>query len=114
MSREYHASCVGATVYAEKTIYVSEAGSTLHEFGHYLYHILGYPSQVEQLYRDEAKSASIFLRDYAMTNCREYFADYFAYYVMSNVLIMLKRWSRWCGAHRGHLSFSDVTAKFCL
>ena len=81
MSREYHASCVGATVYAEKTIYVSEAGSTLHEFGHFLYCILGYPSQVEQLYRDEAEAASIFLRDYALTNCREYFADYFAYYV---------------------------------
>ena len=81
MSREYHASCVGATVYAEKTIYVSEAGSTLHEFGHYLYHILGYPSQVEQLYRDEAEAASIFLRDYALTNCREYFADYFAHYI---------------------------------
>ena len=52
--------CVGATVYAEKTIYVSEAGSTLHEFGHFLYHILGCPDEVEQLYRDEAKTESVF------------------------------------------------------
>ena len=94
MSREYHANCVGATVYAEKTIYVSEAGSTLHEFGHYLYHILGYPSQVEQLYRDEAKSASIFLRDYAMTYCREYFVDYFVCWINSKDNVAVKQQMR--------------------
>ncbi len=81
LSREYHSSCTGATNYAEKTIYVSEAGSTLHEFGHFLYYILGCPDEVEHLYADEADAAAVFLRDYAMTNHREYFADYFVHFL---------------------------------
>lgn len=81
LSREYHTSCIGATNYAEKTIYVSEAGSTLHEFGHFLYYILGCPDEVEQLYSDEADAAAVFLRDYAMTNHSEYFADYFVHFI---------------------------------
>lgn len=81
LSREYHTSCTGATNYAEKTIYVSEASSTLHEFGHFLYYILGCPDEVKQLYADEADAAAVFLRDYAGTNDREYFADYFVHFL---------------------------------
>lgn len=81
LSKEYHASCTGATSYAEKRIYVSEAGSTLHEAGHFVHYILGFPDEAEQLYADEAAAAVTFLRDYAMTNSREYFADYFVYYL---------------------------------
>ena len=81
LNREYHISCTGATNYAEKTIYVSEAGSTLHEFGHFLYYILGCPDEVEQLYADEEDAAAAFLRDYAGTNHREYFADYFVHFL---------------------------------
>lgn len=81
LSKEYHASCTGATSYAEKRIYVSEAGSTLHEFGHFVHYILGFPDEVEQLYADEAETAATFLRDYAMTNSREFFADYFVYWL---------------------------------
>lgn len=81
LSKEYHASCIGATSYAEKRIYVSEAGSTLHEFGHFLHYILGFPDDVKQLYADEAEAAAAFLRDYAMTNSREYFADYFVHWM---------------------------------
>ncbi|MBS6641374.1 MAG: S-layer homology domain-containing protein [Clostridiaceae bacterium] len=83
LSKEYHASCTGATSYAEKRIYVSEAGSTLHEFGHFVHYILGFPDEVKQLYADEAKAAAAFLRDYAMTNSREYFADYFVHWINS-------------------------------
>ena len=81
LSKEYHASCTGATSYAEKRIYVSEAGSTLHEVGHFVHYIQGFPDEVEQLYADEAEAAAIFLRDYAMTSSREYFADYFVYWL---------------------------------
>ena len=83
LSKEYHASCTGATSYAEKRIYVSEAGSTLHEVGHFAHYILGFPDEVEQLYADEATAAAVFLRDYAMTNSREYFADYFVHWINS-------------------------------
>ena len=36
LSRRGGVSCTGATSYADKTIYISEAGATLHEFGHFL------------------------------------------------------------------------------
>ena len=60
---------------------MSEAGSTLHEFGHFIHYILGFQDEVEQLYADEADTAAIFLRDYAMTSSREFFADYFVHYL---------------------------------
>ena len=72
-------SCIGATNYIQKTIYISDASATLHEFGHFLDWMLGFPAEHEQLFRAEAAAAP--LRDYAKTNAREYFADCFAYWV---------------------------------
>lgn len=80
LSRKNGASCTGATDYGAKRIYVAEAQPTLHEFGHFLDCALGFPSRYTPLYADEAQSA-VFLRDYALTECREYFAEYFAYYL---------------------------------
>lgn len=80
LSRKNGISCTGATDYSAKHIYVGEARSTLHEFGHFLDYTLGFPSEHTTLYEDEARSA-VFLRDYALTGCREYFAEYFAYYL---------------------------------
>ena len=54
---------------------------TLHEFGHFLDSVLGVPSESCFFYEAEAGAASAFLRAYAGTSCREYFADYFSYYV---------------------------------
>lgn len=62
------------------TIYLSEASATLHEFGHFLDWMLGFPAEHEQLFRAEAAAAP--LRDYAKTNAREYFADCFAYCII--------------------------------
>lgn len=84
LSRRYGTSCTGAADYDEKHIYVSEAGATVHEFGHFLDSILGFPSGRSSFYEAEADAASAFLRDYAGTSCREYFADYFAYYVTNH------------------------------
>lgn len=72
-------SCVGCTSYGSKRIYVSEAASTLHEFGHFLDGQLGFPAENERLYLAEAQNSG--LRDYAKSNSREYFADFFAYYI---------------------------------
>ena len=71
---------IGATNYSQKTIYISEASATLHEFGHFLDWMLGFPAEHEQLFRAEAAAA--LLRDYAKTNAREYFADCFAYCII--------------------------------
>ena len=79
LSKQLNMSCIGATSYSQKTIYLSEASATLHEFGHFLDWMLGFPAEHEQLFRVEAAAAP--LRDYAKTNAREYFADCFAYWV---------------------------------
>ena len=79
LSKQLNMSCIGATNYSQKTIYISEASATLHEFGHFLDWTLGFPAEHEQLFRAEAAAAP--LRDYAKTNAREYFADCFAYWV---------------------------------
>ena len=41
-------------------------------------------SENSSFYEAEADAASAFLRAYAGTSCREYFADYFAYYVTNH------------------------------
>ena len=79
LSKQLNMSCIGATNYSQKTIYISEASATLHEFGHFLDWTLGFPAEHEQLFRAEAAAAP--LRNYAKTNAREYFADCFAYWV---------------------------------
>ena len=79
LSKQLNMSCIGATSYGQKTIYISEASATLHEFGHFLDWMLGFPAEHEQLFRAEAAAAP--LRNYAKTNAREYFADCFAYWV---------------------------------
>lgn len=81
LSKRYDMSCIGAADYGVKRIYVSEASATLHEFGHFLDGALGFPSESTSFYADEAQAASAFLRDYALTNCKEYYADYFVYWL---------------------------------
>lgn len=81
LTRRYGTSCTGAADYDKKHIYVSEAKATVHEFGHFLDSMLGFPSRRSSFYEAEAGAASAFLRAYAGTGCREYFADYFAYYI---------------------------------
>ena len=80
LSKKLNMSCIGATNYSQKTIYISEASATLHEFGHFLDWMLGFPAEHEQLYLAEAQNSG--LRDYAKTNAREYFADCFAYCII--------------------------------
>ena len=80
LSKQLNMSCIGATNYSQKAIYISEASATLHEFGHFLDWMLGFPAEHEQLYLAEAQNSG--LRDYAKTNAREYFADCFAYCII--------------------------------
>lgn len=79
LSKKLNMSCIGATNYSRKTIYISEVSATLHEFGHFLDWTLGFPAEHEQLFRAEAAAAP--LRNYAKTNAREYFADCFDYWI---------------------------------
>ena len=79
LGRRCGVGCTGATDYAERMIYVSEAGAVLHEFGHFLDWLLVFPTEHERLFRTEAAAAP--LRNYAKTDSREYFADCFSYYI---------------------------------
>lgn len=81
LSHTYHTSCTGATDCGVRRIYVSAASSTLHEFGHFLDWALDFPNEHEALFAEEAGAAAVFLRDYAMASSREYFAEYFAYFI---------------------------------
>lgn len=81
LSERYQMDCIGAADYGAKRIYVSDASATLHEFGHFLDSCLGFPSAREPFYEEEARAASAFLWDYALTDCNEYFAEYFVYWV---------------------------------
>ena len=80
LSKQLNMNCIGATNYSQKTIYISEANATLHEFGHFLDWMLGFPAEHEQLYLAEAQNSG--LRNYAKTNAREYFADCFDYCII--------------------------------
>ena len=71
----------GATNYAAKEIVVGSSSSIVHEFGHYLDWALGFPKCHKELYDNEAKNASFVLGTYATTNEREYFAEYFEYWI---------------------------------
>ena len=44
-SRKLGVNCIGAAVYTEKRIYVSEASAVLHEFGHFLDFTMGFPHE---------------------------------------------------------------------
>ena len=81
LSEERDMSCIGATNYGSRQITVSSAGVTIHEFGHFLDELMGFPSQTEGFYQEESGTAAALLRPYALTNEREYFADCFVYWI---------------------------------
>lgn len=80
LGQKYRVSCTGAAEPGEKQIYVAAPSAVLHEFGHLLDNALGFASVSASFYEEEAGAAQ-FLRDYALTGEREYFAGYFAFYL---------------------------------
>lgn len=80
LSREYGYTCIAATSYKNKGIYLAAVSSLVHEFGHFLHYTLDFDGETEALFQAEAQGAD-FLRAYARRNFREYFADCFAYWV---------------------------------
>ena len=67
--------------YENRQIVVSSAEATVHEFGHFLDKLMGFPSQTEGFYQEESGTAAALLRPYALTSEREYFADCFVYWL---------------------------------
>ena len=81
LSKRLDMTCIGAASYREKTIYVAKPSATIHEFGHFLHGALGFPQEFNLLYAEEAANTVKVMRDYSATNCNEYFADYFRYWI---------------------------------
>lgn len=71
-------SIAGLCVYSEKRIYVNDPGAIIHEVGHFVDYTLGFSN--EDLF-SEADASQFFLREYSKTNAKEYFADYFSYFI---------------------------------
>ena len=86
LSRKLGINCIGAAVYTEKRIYVSEASAVLHEFGHFLDCTMGFPQAHKDLYAREAASAP--MKQHAKSNSLEYFAEFFAYWCSGNTRIL--------------------------
>ena len=86
LSHKLGANCIGAAVYTEKRIYVSEASAVLHEFGHFLDCTMGFPQEHKDLYALEAASAP--MKQHAKSNSLEYFAEFFAYWCSGNTRIL--------------------------
>ena len=82
LSRKLGVNCIGAAVYTEKRIDVSEASAVLHEFGHFLDCTMGFPQEHKDLYALEAASAP--MKQHAKSNSLEYFAEFFAYWCSGN------------------------------
>lgn len=82
LSDRYGYTCIAATSYRLQRIYLLESGSVLHEFGHFLDWSMDFSEVIDQLFEKEAQGAD-FLRAYAKSNRREYFADYFALWIHS-------------------------------
>lgn len=80
LSEEYQTSVIGATSFSDKRITVKRPDAILHEFGHYLDWRLGFISDSVE---SEIKKAFM-LREYARTSSREYFADYFEYWIVNH------------------------------
>lgn len=80
-SEERGMNCIGATSYAEEKITVSAHRATVHEFGHFLDDVLGFPAKHKELYQSEAQKAQSVLGKYSTTDPLEYFAEYFQYWI---------------------------------
>lgn len=80
-AQQLNVSCIGVCDYAKKSIYVSESSATIHEFGHFLHRMLGFPASFDAIYQKEAGHARILLREYSLTTSKEYFADCFRYWI---------------------------------
>lgn len=80
-SQQRGMDCIGVTIYNSKQIWVSDHTATIHEFGHFLDQVLNFPQKHTALFRAEAQAAAAVLQDYAATDSREYFAEYFAFWI---------------------------------
>ena len=90
LGQQLGVNCIGATVFGENRIYVSESGATLHEFGHFYDSMLGFPEEHDRLYELEAANAP--MSEHAKSSSLEYFAEFFAYWCSGNTrtLALLK------------------------
>lgn len=80
-SLEHGMTAIGLTSYSKKTIYAKTHDAVPHEFGHFLERALNVTQTAELLYEEENLSARKILGSYSTTNSKEFFAEFFAYFI---------------------------------
>lgn len=73
----------GLISYRDKTIYLEDYSFTtpIHEFVHYTVHRLGWDTQLDDLYNNEASRLTEILGEYSQISPQEYFARYVSYHI---------------------------------
>lgn len=74
-------NCIGICSGRDRIIYVSNRAAVVHEMGHFLHQMIGFPAQFDAIFDAEAESARPVLRDYSLTSSAEYFADCFRLWI---------------------------------
>ena len=60
---------------------MADPSALIHEMGHFVHGVLSIPESFKRLFMPESKGAAEILGKYASTSSREYFAEYFAFWV---------------------------------
>ena len=82
LSERLGMTCVGAANYQNRTIYISDPRSTIHEMGHFYHSVLRFPAAVEELYQKESASVGQLLGSYAAKNSHEFFAEVYEFWIL--------------------------------
>lgn len=78
---EHNMTIGGLTSYSEKKIFLPAPASTVHEFGHFLDSYTDFTDDNEATILAEMEAATTVLSKYAQTNVREFFAEFFEYWI---------------------------------
>lgn len=77
----YNVAAVGIFSSGNRHIYLISPNSLIHEFGHFVSYINNLESELNSLYKVESEGIVKLTRGYARTNCQEFFAEAFDYYI---------------------------------
>ncbi|MCM1223369.1 MAG: hypothetical protein NC548_53870 [Lachnospiraceae bacterium] len=80
-SLEHDMTAIGLTSYSKRTIYAKTHDAVPHEFGHFLERAINATQTAEHLYEEEGSAARKILGSYSTTNSKEFFAEFFAYFI---------------------------------
>lgn len=82
-NQENNFNAIGLIVYSQDAIYCVSPASVVHEFGHFLMWTLKSDDTIAALFEAEGNAVKDVISEYATTNKKEFFADYFEHWIYS-------------------------------